>query len=38
MRKCSSSAVHLRKARSLADANDFIAFGGCKSFFPEKIK
>ena len=23
-----SSAVHLRKARSLADANDFIAFGG----------
>ncbi len=22
------SAVHLRKARSLANANDFVAFGG----------
>ena len=28
------SAVHLRKARSLANANDFVAFGGCKNFSP----
>lgn len=31
------AAVHLRKTRLLVNANDFVAFGGCKSFSPAKF-
>ena len=28
------SAVHFCKAHTSPNRNDFVAFGGCKSFFP----